>query len=91
MTTLRRLAALLLCTVLTATVGGACADAGSGDGNHAGPVRLLVFGAPEELAAYRTLADAYRKAHPDRTIQLVEASDREPEDGERPRDEPPKE
>jgi multiple sugar transport system substrate-binding protein len=75
-TTLRRLATLLLCTVLTATAGTACADAGGDDGNPAAPVRLLVFGAPEELAAYRTLADAYRKAHPDRTVQLVEASDR---------------
>jgi multiple sugar transport system substrate-binding protein len=34
-----------------------------------------VFGAPEELAAYRTLAEGYRKAT-GATIQLVEASDR---------------
>jgi multiple sugar transport system substrate-binding protein len=39
-------------------------------------VQLLVFGAPEELAAYRTLVDAYAGAHPGRTVQLVEASDR---------------
>ncbi len=73
MTRLRRLAALLLCGLLTSTAG-ACSNAGAG--NATGPVRLLVFGAPEELAAYRTLVGAYGKAHPDRPVQLVEASDR---------------
>jgi multiple sugar transport system substrate-binding protein len=68
---LKALAALLLCTVLTA------AGCGSGSGSDSGgPVRLLVFGAPEELTAYRTLVDAYRKARPGTDVQLVEASDR---------------
>jgi multiple sugar transport system substrate-binding protein len=39
-------------------------------------VQLLVFGAPEELAAYRTLADAYQRARPGGRVRLVEASDR---------------
>ena len=68
---MKSLAALLLCTVL------AVAGCGSGSGSPAGgPVRLLVFGAPEELAAYRTLVDAYRRARPGTDVQLVEASDR---------------
>ncbi|WUJ12216.1 sugar ABC transporter substrate-binding protein [Actinoplanes sp. NBC_00393] len=36
------------------------------------PVQLLVFGAPEELEAYRTLIGSYSEP-----VQLVEASDRE--------------
>ncbi|GGK39192.1 sugar ABC transporter substrate-binding protein [Pilimelia terevasa] len=40
------------------------------------PVRLMVFGTPEELASYRTLISAYDKAVPGRPVQLVEASDR---------------
>ncbi|SCL22772.1 carbohydrate ABC transporter substrate-binding protein, CUT1 family [Micromonospora pallida] len=67
----KALLALLLSTVLLAT--GCGAGSGASDG---GPVRLLVFGAPEELAAYRTLIDAYEKKHPDARVQLVEASDR---------------
>ena len=74
MTTLRKLAALLLCGLLTGTTA-ACTRDGGGD-DATGPVRLLVFGAPEELAAYRTLVGAYAQAHPRRDVQLVEASDR---------------
>nr|WP_229075113.1 sugar ABC transporter substrate-binding protein [Actinoplanes sp. DH11] len=61
---------------MLAGAAGACADGGGDDTDAAGPVRLLVFGAPEELAAYRTLVDAYGKARPGRPVQLVEASDR---------------
>ncbi|MEU7999315.1 sugar ABC transporter substrate-binding protein [Micromonospora sp. NPDC049060] len=67
----KALLALLLTAVLAAT------GCGSGAGSSAdGPVRLLVFGAPEELAAYRTLVEAYEKARPGADVQLVEASDR---------------
>ncbi len=67
----RALFALLLCVVLAA------AGCGSGSRSSAdGPVRLLVFGAPEELAAYRTLVEAYVKARPGTDVQLIEASDR---------------
>lgn len=40
------------------------------------PVRLLVFGGPEELAAYRTLKAAYEEAFGGRHLQLIEAGDR---------------
>lgn len=70
---LRRLFALLLPVVLALVAGGCGAGAGRGG---KGPVQLLVFGAPEELAAYRTLVEAYRKARPGADVQLVEASDR---------------
>jgi multiple sugar transport system substrate-binding protein len=56
-------AALMLTTPLTACGGDETADSPA--------VRLLVFGSPDELAAYRTLVDSYG-----RPVQLVEASDR---------------
>jgi multiple sugar transport system substrate-binding protein len=74
-TTLRKLTALLLCALL-AGVPAACGRDSHADRESAGPVRLLVFGAPEELAAYRTLIDAYAKASPGQAVQLIEASDR---------------
>lgn len=69
----RALLAALLSTVLFATGCGSGLGAAS-DGT--GPVRLLVFGAPEELAAYRTLIEAYGQARPGNEVQLIEASDR---------------
>ena len=72
--TMRRLTALVLSAVLAGAAGACSTDDGKQD--TAAPVRLLVFGAPEELAAYRTLVDAYAEARPGRTVQLVEASDR---------------
>ena len=42
-----------------------------------GPVQLLVFGAPEELEAYRTLVAAYEATDSGADVQLIEASDRE--------------
>ena len=71
---MRRLAVFLV-PLLAAGLLAAC---GRGDeaGRPAGPVRLLLFGSPDELAAYRQLADEYRKATPDGSLQLVEASDR---------------
>lgn len=50
--------------------------AGCGGGGEEGPVRFLVFGDPEELAAYRTLVRAYEEQDPDADVELVEASDR---------------
>ena len=64
------LAGLFSVALLTA---GCAEDAPA---TQASNTRLLVFGAPEELAAYRTLADAYEKARPGAKVQLVEASDR---------------
>ncbi|RKN37819.1 ABC transporter substrate-binding protein [Micromonospora endolithica] len=70
----KALVALLLSAVLVLTGCGSGGDDSSGD--RGGPVKLLVFGAPEELAAYRTLLDAYGKARPGADVQLIEASDR---------------
>jgi len=71
-----KLLAALLGATLLAT---GCSGDSDGDGDSAagaGPVQLLVFGAPEELAAYRTLVDAYQRSHSGARVQLVEASDR---------------
>ncbi|MDI6098774.1 sugar ABC transporter substrate-binding protein [Actinoplanes sp. NEAU-A12] len=65
----------MLCGVLPAGAAAGCSRDG-GDAEATGPVRLLVFGAPEELQAYRTLVGAYAEKHPGREIQLIEASDR---------------
>jgi multiple sugar transport system substrate-binding protein len=68
---MRKLTAILAAAILAAGCGGAeTTDAPQS-------IRLLVFGAPEELQAYRTLVDAYAKASPGARVQLVEASDRE--------------
>jgi multiple sugar transport system substrate-binding protein len=65
-----RLGALLAVGVLTAAGCG-------GSGEDGERVRFLVFGDPEELAAYRELIDAYGQREPEAEIQLVEASDRQ--------------
>jgi multiple sugar transport system substrate-binding protein len=71
---MRRLAAFLVLLLLPAGLLAACG--GGGSAGPGGPVRLLVFGSPDELGAYRQLADEYRKAAPTGSVQLVEASDR---------------
>ena len=59
---------------------GACLLAagcgGAGGGGATDPVRFLVFGDPEDLAAYRTLIDAYEQEQPGAEVELIEASDR---------------
>jgi multiple sugar transport system substrate-binding protein len=66
----RALSALL---AVVALLAAGCGGSSGADG----PVRFLVFGDPEELAAYRELIDAYREREPDAEVQLVEASDRQ--------------
>jgi len=63
-----RLMAAAMATLLLAT---ACTSGAE----QAGTVKVLVSGAPEELAAFRKLADAYERAVPGVDIQLIEASD----------------
>ncbi|TDC65092.1 sugar ABC transporter substrate-binding protein [Micromonospora sp. KC207] len=66
-------------SLLAAALCGALAVTGCGSGVGSPSqeqIKLLVFGAPEELAAYRTLVDAYEAARPGGRVQLVEASDR---------------
>jgi multiple sugar transport system substrate-binding protein len=70
----RMLAATL--GVVTLLAAGCGDGGGGGPAAPTGPIQLLVFGAPEELAAYRTLATAYEQAHSGADVQLVEASDR---------------
>lgn len=67
----RRLLIALLAMLLAVPATGACSRA-----EAAGSARLLVFGAPEELAAYRKLVEAFTKAQPGNPIELIEASDR---------------
>jgi multiple sugar transport system substrate-binding protein len=70
-------AAMAAATLLagTALMGG-CADRGADQAGDGGTVRLLVFGSPDELGAYRTLVDSYHRTAPGTDVQLVEASDR---------------
>ena len=65
-----------LCSVLVAGVALVAAGCGGDDG-RSGPVRLLVFGDPPEIEAYRTLIRAFEAEEPDVDVQLVEASDRD--------------
>jgi multiple sugar transport system substrate-binding protein len=71
----RRLAVGLLGASL-AVLPGACSANGDGGQSGDGPVSVLVFGDPEELAAYRTLIDDF-EADSDVEVELVEASDRD--------------
>jgi multiple sugar transport system substrate-binding protein len=71
MRALRRTLAALTTALLLSACGG---QGGAEKAN--GAVSLLVFGAPEELAAYRTLIQAYEQATPGADVQLIEASDR---------------
>ena len=54
--------------LVAASCGGSRSD---------GSIRLLAFGDPPELNAYRTVIRAFEEEEPDIDVQLVEASDRE--------------
>jgi len=71
MTFLRKGPRLIAATMATLLLATGCIGGAQG----AGTVKVLVSGAPEELAAFRTLAVAYEKAVPGADIQLIEASD----------------
>lgn len=71
----RRIAGALLVVLLTgAACGGASSDREGADGS--GTVELLVFGSPEEIAAYRSLVDAFEADH-EIDVELIEAADRD--------------
>ena len=72
---MRTSAKLLAAAVGAALLATGCTG-GQGPERSDSTVQLLVFGAPEELAAYRTLAEAYQQAQPGAQVRLVEASDR---------------
>jgi multiple sugar transport system substrate-binding protein len=61
--------ALVTSLALAAT---SCGGSGSADS-----IRLLAFGDPPELNAYKTVIRAFEEREPDIDVQLVEASDRE--------------
>ena len=61
---------LISIAVLAPLLASCGSDAGADE------IQLLVFGAPEELRAYRELIDAFERAQGDVQIQLIEASDR---------------
>jgi multiple sugar transport system substrate-binding protein len=65
----------LLAALLIASVAGLGAGCGGSD-SASGSVRLLVFGDPPELDAFRTLIRSFERAEPEIDVQLVEASDR---------------
>jgi len=69
-----------LATALAVTAGcsgtGAAAPGSGGTDKAGGPVKLLLFGDPHELAAYRELVGAYAKRAGGGQVELVEASDR---------------
>jgi multiple sugar transport system substrate-binding protein len=59
-------------------VGLALAAAGCGGSESpSGSVRLLVFGDPPEINAYKTMISAFSEKEPDIDVQLIEASDRD--------------
>jgi multiple sugar transport system substrate-binding protein len=58
--------------VLVLFFGTAC----SATSSASEAVQVMLFGDPEELAAYRTLIDAYHERSEDQRVELVEASDR---------------
>ncbi|MGH3660741.1 MAG: ABC transporter substrate-binding protein [Micromonosporaceae bacterium] len=69
----RRVCAAVAAAAAAMLVAAGC---GAAAGEKADTVRLLVFGDPDELAAYQKLAGAYQKAT-GKTVRLIEASDRE--------------
>ena len=68
----RALSMLLLVAALA--LPAACGGGGTADSED--PVQVLLFGDPEELAAYRELIAGFEAESPVE-VQLVEASDRE--------------
>ena len=69
---LSRLAGVALAVGL-ALVAAGC----GGSESPSGSVRLLVFGDPPEINAYKTMIEAFSEKEPDIDVQLIEASDRD--------------
>lgn len=58
-----------------ASVLSACGGDDAGGGSGGGPIRVQLFGDPEELAVYREVAEAYEQRSGQR-VQLLEVGDR---------------
>lgn len=74
---MKRAVLLVLLATLAAGCGGDDDGGSSSGGNASGDVSFLVFGDPEEIAAYREVIAAYENAQPDVNVKLIEASDRD--------------
>jgi multiple sugar transport system substrate-binding protein len=74
-----RVAALVIAAGLLAPACSGTGDGGTVDteGPASGKISFLLFGDPEEIAAYRQLVDAFKQAEPNVTVNLIEASDRD--------------
>jgi multiple sugar transport system substrate-binding protein len=74
----RRLSRLAGVALAATTVALALAAAGCGGAESpSGSIRLLVFGDPPEIDAYKTMIEAFSEQEPDIDVQLIEASDRD--------------
>jgi multiple sugar transport system substrate-binding protein len=75
----RHVAALVVVAGLLAAACSGTGDGGAVDteGDVSGKISFLLFGDPEEIAAYRQLVDAFEQAEPNVTVSLIEASDRD--------------
>ena len=75
----QRIAALVVVAGMFAAACGGTGDRGAVDteGDVSGKISFLLFGDPEEIAAYRELVDAFKQAEPNVTVSLIEASDRD--------------
>jgi multiple sugar transport system substrate-binding protein len=73
----KRALLLVLLALFAAGCGGDDDGGGSSGGQASGDVNFLVFGDPEEIAAYREVIAAYENAQPDVNVKLIEASDRD--------------
>lgn len=57
-----------------AVTAGGCTQQQPQGAPDLGPIQVLVSGSPDEIAAYKTLIEAYKKARPGTDVQLLEAS-----------------
>ena len=74
----RHLSRLAGASLAATTVALALAAAGCGGSESpSGSIRLLVFGDPPEINAYKTMIEAFSEQEPDIDVQLIEASDRD--------------
>jgi multiple sugar transport system substrate-binding protein len=75
----KRIALLVSLVVLLGACTGAGEDRDRSDSGSqvSGDIRFMVFGDPDELVAYRSLIDAFEKAEPEVSVEMVETSDRD--------------
>jgi len=57
-----------------AVIAGGCTEQQPQGAPDLGPIQVLVSGSPDEIAAYKTLIDAYKKTKPGAEVELLQAS-----------------